>query len=336
MGRTVAAEDDLLLRIVERVERVEEFGLRPFLSGEKLDVVDQQHVDRSVALAKIEHAVVADRVDHFVHETLGRDVRELQISIVFEDVLTDGMHQMRLAEAHAAVDEQRVVRSRRRFGHGAAGGMRELIRGSDDERVERVAGIEACGRRSVRDAFRGLFERRRFLGAERNRRRVGVWIADEAKRQIRAQHLGHRFGDDLRVVLRQPVLEERVRHANGHRIAVFGDERGRPEPGVERVPADLGLYTGEELIPEIHATPRNYTGIGRKQTRAVRECCISKRKHVREVISCDFPQVFPQVWKTLGVDQTPMGFTRPERPEKDADCSTVRLALTLLETVRYH
>src|SRR5438094_10068380 len=82
--------------------------------------------------------------------------------------------------------------------------------------------------------------------------------------------------------------------------------------------------------------PRNYTGIGRKQTRAVRECCISKRKHAREVISCDFPQVFPQVWKTLGIDQTRMGFTRPERPEKDADCSTVRLALTLLETVRYH
>jgi large subunit ribosomal protein L34 len=27
---------------------------------------------------------------------------------------------------------------------------------------------------------------------------------------------------------------------------------------------------------------------------------------------------------------------RPDRPEKDADCSTVRLSLTLPETVRYH
>ena len=45
--RAVAAEHDLLLRIVERVERVEELGLRAFFAGEELDVVDEQHVDRS-------------------------------------------------------------------------------------------------------------------------------------------------------------------------------------------------------------------------------------------------------------------------------------------------
>src|SRR6188508_41923 len=49
---------------------------------------------------------------------------------------------MRLAETDAAVDEQRVVRTRRRFGDGAAGGMRELVGGSDDEGVEGVAGPE--------------------------------------------------------------------------------------------------------------------------------------------------------------------------------------------------
>ena len=78
--RAVAADDDLLLRVVERVERVEELGLRAFLAGEELDVVDQQHVDAAIALAEVEDAVVADRVDHLVHEPLGRDVGQLQRS----------------------------------------------------------------------------------------------------------------------------------------------------------------------------------------------------------------------------------------------------------------
>ena len=43
--RAVAADDDLLLRVVQRVERVEELVLRAFLAGEELDVVDEQDVD---------------------------------------------------------------------------------------------------------------------------------------------------------------------------------------------------------------------------------------------------------------------------------------------------
>ena len=79
MRRMVAAEDDLLLRVVQRVERVEELGLRAFLARDELDVVDEQDVDRSIALAEIEDAIVAKRVDHLVHESLGRDVGELRI-----------------------------------------------------------------------------------------------------------------------------------------------------------------------------------------------------------------------------------------------------------------
>ena len=78
--RTVAADDDLLLRVVERVEGVEELGLRAFLAGQELDVVHEQDVDAAIALAEIEDAIVADGVDHLVHEALGRDVGQLQRS----------------------------------------------------------------------------------------------------------------------------------------------------------------------------------------------------------------------------------------------------------------
>src|SRR5207247_2188962 len=46
--RAVTAEDDLLLRVVQRVERMEELRLRSFFSREKLNVVDEQYVDRTV------------------------------------------------------------------------------------------------------------------------------------------------------------------------------------------------------------------------------------------------------------------------------------------------
>ena len=59
--RTIAADDDLLLRVVQRVERVEELVLRAFLAGDELDVVDEQHVDRAIALAELEDAVVTAR-----------------------------------------------------------------------------------------------------------------------------------------------------------------------------------------------------------------------------------------------------------------------------------
>ena len=143
--RAVAAEDDLLLRVVQRVERVEELGLRALFAGEELNVVDQQHVDGAIALAEIEDAIVADGVDHLVHESLGRDVGQFQIAIVLKHVVPDRVHQVRLAQPDTAVDEQRVVRARRRFRDRAAGRVRELIRRSDDEGVERVARIEPGG-----------------------------------------------------------------------------------------------------------------------------------------------------------------------------------------------
>ena len=155
MRRAVAAEHDLFLRVVQRVERVEELGLRSLLAREELDVVHEQDVNAAVPLAKIQDAIVTHRVDHLVHEPLGRDVRQLQALQMVCDVMSDRVHQMRLAQPHATVNEERVVGTRRRFRDGAAGGMRELIRRSDDERVERVARAQASERiRGVGVLFR--------------------------------------------------------------------------------------------------------------------------------------------------------------------------------------
>ena len=57
-------------------------------------------------------------------------------------MVADGLHQVGLAEADAAVEEQRVVASRGVLGHRPAGGVGELVGAADDEVVELIARVE--------------------------------------------------------------------------------------------------------------------------------------------------------------------------------------------------
>ena len=60
-GSLSDVEHDLLVRVVKRVERVEELVLRAVLVRQELDVVDQQHVRRGpVARAEVLHRRAAD------------------------------------------------------------------------------------------------------------------------------------------------------------------------------------------------------------------------------------------------------------------------------------
>jgi hypothetical protein len=52
--------------------------------------------------------------------------------------MADRLEQVGLAQADAAVDEQRVVGFGRGLGHRERGGMRETVAAPDDERVKRV------------------------------------------------------------------------------------------------------------------------------------------------------------------------------------------------------
>ena len=68
--------------------------------------------------------------------------------VLLADAVTDGVHQVGLAETDAAIDEERVVLAGRNLGDRARGGVRELVRRADDEGVEGVLG-EEVGRGAV-------------------------------------------------------------------------------------------------------------------------------------------------------------------------------------------
>ena len=117
LRRPIGGKDDLLAVLVDRVERVEELLLRPFLVGDELDVVDEEEVDPSIAATELVDLALLDRGDEFVGELLARRIHDPLAGELGDDLVADGMHQVGLAEAHAAVQEKRVV--------GVAGTLRD-------------------------------------------------------------------------------------------------------------------------------------------------------------------------------------------------------------------
>src|SRR5699024_4797734 len=90
-----------------------------------------------------------DRVNDVVGEFLTVDVSHASRGIQVEDVVTDGVQEMGLAESGLPVNDQRVISLAGSFGHGHGSGMREAVRRTDDEVFEYIALVETRIGRSV-------------------------------------------------------------------------------------------------------------------------------------------------------------------------------------------
>ena len=114
------------------------------------------------------------------------------------------------------------------------------------------------------------------------------------------------------------------------------------------MPVHLGFNAGEDLVPEVHflskkpfvrASPRRFRlfiavhGLRSLERRIQSRICgfapvrtpeKSQGTRPRSTVPVDFPQIFPQVWKTLVRDQTRMGSAGPAGTQfdEDADCNT--------------
>ena len=100
----------------------------------------------------------AQRADELIHEFFSGKIYGPFFRSRLANVPCDCMHQVRLTEADTAVEKERVIRSRLRFGDAPRRGKRQFVGFSDDEifkckpRVERGAYIvlgfclSECGR----------------------------------------------------------------------------------------------------------------------------------------------------------------------------------------------
>ena len=83
---------------------------------------------------------------HVGDELLGVQVEDPRVGPVGEERVADGVDQVRLAEADAAVDEQRVVHEAGRAGDVQRGGARHLVGAAGHQRVEGQRRIEPAAR----------------------------------------------------------------------------------------------------------------------------------------------------------------------------------------------
>ena len=143
-------------------------------------------------------------------------------------VLRDGLKEMGLAEAGAAVDEERVVGLRRRFGHGQRGRVREAVRRADHERVERVLRVEPAALGPSRQALDHGKEA--FLPRAVLRRRLALVGHPELDRALVADDVADGSADQAEEMSLDPVARELARDGEDERLAVELEAADVAEP----------------------------------------------------------------------------------------------------------
>jgi hypothetical protein len=262
LWEAVAGEDDLLARLEQGVEDVEELLLGAIRAREELDIVDEQGVDRAVVPLELVDAVVLQGLDHLRDEALGVQAGHPGLRICIEDGIANGLHQVGLAEPAPAVDEQRVVGHPgvTRDPHGGRPG--DLVGRELDEGVEGKCRVQAAVPAPLRESFC-----RRTSGGgtpnASNRRRT--------RQAFGRQYLGARQGPDLEaqtgdgplaqvgaklqdllvIVLTDPVADEAVGRKQMKLAVGLGGLQGQ-YPGIELRRVEVSLEQSDAFRPDIH------------------------------------------------------------------------------------
>jgi hypothetical protein len=305
-GDAVRADHDLLGGVVQIVEGVEKLLLRPLLSRDELDVVDQEQVQAAVPIAELDGGVEADGVDEIVGELLGRHVGDPDARIALPRVMTDGVEQVGLAEAHAAVDEQGIVRLRELLPDRHAGRVRELVARPDHERVEGVFRIElgAGVAGTARGAALGLL----FLPWDS--RGIVLLGQDQPDLDLVEHQVFERRPQQAQIMLLEPFLEKTIRKQDLDAVLLDRPQRQRTEPGLEALPADPVPDHRQRFFPDfayvrrrypLHIPPSAQLIHSPSNRLTLRKPEIGFARHARNPHPeppGGYPQVSPQMWIT--------------------------------------
>ncbi len=139
--RAIARQHDLFVPVKESVEGVKKLLLRAFFAAKELNVVNAKQIGLTIALAKLDQIIVLNGVDELVDEQFARKIDHFGVFLFREHVLTDRLHQVRLAEANAAVNKKRIVGAGWCLSDGETGRVRNFIVRPDYEGFESVARI---------------------------------------------------------------------------------------------------------------------------------------------------------------------------------------------------
>ena len=246
-GRAVAGEHDLLVRLVQRVERVEKFLLNALLARQKLDVVNQQHVGLAVFLAKPGELVVLDGVNVLVGEFFGRNIGDARALLVAGDVLADGVEQVGFAEADAAVEKKWIIGFAGSLGDGQRGGVGKIVVIADDKGFERVLGIKTDFPVVEGPFVAGLGGSGGFAqGGSGGRQGLGVATGGDLEfyLQLAPGRDGQGILQQAQIIVLEPDLAEFVGHLQGDVVGIdrVGAQRGKPHVVSFRIQPGTNMF----------------------------------------------------------------------------------------------
>ncbi len=195
--------------------------------------------------------LVTQRVDHVVGELLAGDVANGGLRQATLDLVSNGLHEMGLAHAYAAVEEERVVSLGRSFGDGLAGSVGELVAAADDEGVEGVAGIQLGGAIPVeaRLRWRCVAGREAAIMADGSCSWVVLGSDELYVVEVEAEIVDC-FLDEVGIFVAS-VAELDSRNANEENASAGVAVAGGFEPGVVGVPVNFLFQRVENPSPRV-------------------------------------------------------------------------------------
>ena len=138
-GRPIARQHDLSARLVEGVEGMEELFLCRLLTLEEMDVVDEEQVGFAEAPTKFARRAILNRGDQFVGELFRAQIGDPAARLVADDLVRDGLHEVRLAEPGVPIYEKRVINLPGSLSHCMRSRCSELVGLSDHKLFKNVA-----------------------------------------------------------------------------------------------------------------------------------------------------------------------------------------------------
>ena len=117
---------------------MEKFLLRTFLAGDELNIIHRQKIRLPVFFLEFRGGAVADGKNQLIRKFLSLDIQKLVVGVVLPDAPADGIDQMGLAQAAAAVQEQGVIAFGGVIGHRPCGGVRQAVAAAHHEGLEGI------------------------------------------------------------------------------------------------------------------------------------------------------------------------------------------------------
>ena len=138
----VATDDNLLVGLVKGIEGVKELLLSFLAPGNKLHIVDDEHVNIAVPVRKAS-LFKTDRLDKFFDKRLRAQVGDFFAWVARKNLIAYRLDEVCFTKANATVDKEGIILRARAVCDRLAGGVGEVVARADDEILEGIARVQA-------------------------------------------------------------------------------------------------------------------------------------------------------------------------------------------------